>query len=257
MQLHYHRQGITDGPHSPVVLLHGMFGSRENLNGIAKSLVDHCDVIAIDLPNHGRSPHSPTLSYPGMAESVLALLGELAIEKYSIIGHSMGGKVAMQMAVTASEKLDKLVIADISPVTYDAKNNAVLEALKTLDLSTVANRKAADALLQPRITELGVRNFLLKSLVKTGQGLSWRFNLQALIDNYPNLNKGLEGDLSHDGPTLFVKGGDSDYIQAEHRPTIARYFPNSKAHIIKDAGHWLHAEKTDVFNRVVHRFLFA
>jgi esterase len=257
MSLNFHRQGQTDGSNKPVVLLHGLFGSLENLNGIAKSLHGRCEVIAIDLPNHGRSPHSNSFSYLKMADQVMLLMDTLGLDKYSIVGHSMGGKVAMQLAITAPKKVEKLVIADISPVAYSPKHNIVLEALKRIDLATVANRKAADVLLQPFIEELGIRNFLLKSLVKTPDGMAWRFNLQALIEHYPNINKGLEGRDSYSGPTLFVKGGKSDYIEAAHRPDIFHYFPNSKAHIIKDAGHWLHAEKPEQFNRIVSAFLFS
>ena len=261
MSLHYvfkeQSQDQTHVQHSPVVLLHGLFGSLENLNAIFKSLQPCCDVIAIDLPNHGRSKHVDTVSYVQMSEAVSELMAELGIDKFSIVGHSMGGKVAMQLALSKPQCIDKLVIADIAPVAYTPKHNEVLEALKALDLSSVNNRKAADILLQPVIPELGVRNFILKSLIKTDNNMAWRFNLQGIIDNYANLILAPISDGAYPGPALFIKGENSDYIEAQHRPAIVRLFPNSKAHVIGNAGHWLHAEKPEQFNRIVHRFLFG
>ncbi len=265
MSLHYvykehskeNGQSQTSTQHSPVVLLHGLFGSLENLNAIAKSLQPMCDVIAIDLPNHGHSEHVNTVNYGQMSDAVSELMNELNIDKFSIVGHSMGGKVAMQLALNNPHCIDKLVIADIAPVAYPPKHNEVLEALKDLDLSLVNNRKEADVLLQPLIKELGVRNFVLKSLVKSGTGMTWRFNLQGIIDNYANLGLAPVSNETFDGPTMFIKGEDSDYIEAQHRRQIVQLFPNSKAHVIGGAGHWLHAQKPEQFNRIVHRFLFG
>jgi esterase len=265
MSLHYlHKERFKEygqehphTQHSPVVLLHGLFGSLENLNATAKSLQSVCDVIAIDLPNHGRSKHVDTVSYVQMSEAVSELMAGLDIKKFSIVGHSMGGKVAMQLALNNPLRIDKLVIADIAPVAYPSKHNEVLEALKALDLSSVNNRKEADVLLQPVIPELGVRNFVLKSLIKTDNTMAWRFNLQGIVDNYANLNLAPIGDSVYQGPALFIKGENSDYIKTEHRPAIVQLFPNSKAHVIGGAGHWLHAQKPEQFNRIVRRFLFG
>ena len=253
MQLHFNRKGQGE----PVVLLHGLFGCHENLNSIARALSGDYDVIAIDLPNHGRSEHYDGFSYGKMADAVANLLQSLGLDSYHLIGHSMGGKVAMQLAIRSPEKVRKMVVVDIAPVQYQSKHAGILKALEALDLSTIASRKAADARLAESIEEPGIRGFLLKSLNLSEDTPRWRFNLQAILDFAPNISDGIEGHGSFEGPVLFVKGGKSSYIESSHRPAIMRYFPNSKAHVLSDAGHWLHAEKPEQFNRIVQRFLFA
>lgn len=256
MPLHHHIDGKTDSSHPPLVLLHGLFGSFENLGTVARALQSHTRVVSVDLPNHGRSAHSDTFSYKEMTQQLLQLLDELDIEQASVLGHSMGGKVAMQLAVENPQRVAKLVVADIAPVSYEPKHNTVLAALNQVDLATISNRKDADSQLARLIEEPGVRAFLLKSLVKGEQGFHWRFNLKLIAEQYGTISQGLEEQGQYPGPTLFVKGGNSDYIKAQHKADILRYFPNSKAHIVNDAGHWLHAEKPEAFNRIVQRFLF-
>jgi esterase len=255
MKLHFHRQGQTNSPHSPVILLHGLFGSFENLSSIAKALYHNFDVICVDMPNHGRSEHSDDFNYNQMTLALLSLMDELQINRFSLLGHSMGGKAAMQLAINHPQMIDKLIVADMAPVAYQPQHNQVIKALQSVNLSQLSNRKAADNIMQSLISEAGVRHFLLKSLIKTDNAMCWRFNLDAITKNYANIIQGLDGDGCFEGPTLFIKGANSDYIQASHRTAIGQYFPNSKAHVINDAGHWLHVEKPEQFNRIVNRFL--
>jgi len=263
MQLNYHLQGASDQNNTPVVLLHGLFGSLENLNVIARPLQQHTQVLAIDLPNHGRSPHCDTLDYPMMAEQVLALLNQLKFDKVNLLGHSMGAKVAMHLALNHHDKVEKLIVADMAPVQYSPKHNDVLDALNAIDLTTVKTRKQADEQLAQYIEELGVRQFLLKSLAPNSDktddknAMQWRFNLKAISENYQALTLGFDEHLQYKGPTLFIKGELSGYIQAKHRPTIAKLFPNSRGHVVNDAGHWLHAQKPEQFNRIVNGFFLA
>jgi esterase len=253
MHLNFHRQG--QGP--AIVLIHGLLGSRENLNGIAKSLAKNFDVIAVDLPNHGLSPHRNEISYHLMAADITQLMTDLGIEKYALLGHSMGGKVAMQLAIDHPEKVKKLIVVDVAPVAYPAKHNNIFNALGEVDLTALGSRKDADRFLQPLIPEHSVRQFLLKSLVRQNDRFIWRFNLKGLMKNYHHISKSIHGNGSYLGPTLFVKGGNSDYIAPQHRPSVLNHFPNSKARIISDTGHWPHAEKPELFNRVVNSFLLS
>jgi esterase len=254
VQLSYQQQGPTDTNQPPVVLLHGLFGSKENLNGIARSLHEHTNVIAIDLPNHGQSFHIESFDYPMMAQAVINLMDQLDIPRFDILGHSMGGKVAMQIAFDHPERVNKLIVADMAPAHYDPQHNTVLDALSSLELKSVTSRKQADEKLTPLIEEAGVRSFLLRSF--DSKNHLWRFNLPAIVDNYSKLTQGFS-EQKFNGPTLFIKGELSAYIQAKHKEIIIKHFPNSRAHVIGGAGHWLHAQKPQQFNRVVQRFLFS
>ncbi len=257
MSLYYHRDGQPAESAPTVVLLHGLFGSYDNLGVVARALYTDFDVISVDLPNHGRSPRSSEFNYASMSQNLLALLDELEVEQFALLGHSMGGKVAMQLAIDHPERVSKLIVADIAPVAYEPKHNEVIEALNQVDLSSITGRKDADTCLAQYISEAGVRSFLLKSLFRDDLGFHWRFDLKLITQCYPEVAKGLNGNGHYLGPTIFIKGGDSNYITAEHKALITQYFPNSKAHIISDAGHWLHAQKPEHFNRIAARFLLS
>ena len=177
MQLNYKQ--IGQGP--DVVLINGLFGSLENLNVIAKPLSEHFCVTNVDLRNHGLSPHSGEMDYLAMANDIVELMAKLKIQKAHLVGHSMGGKVAMQVALTHSELVDKLVVLDIAPVSYPARHTQIIEALNSVKNADISDRKQADLVMQPYIEELGVRQFLLKSLYKNDAGkFVWRFNLSVL-----------------------------------------------------------------------------
>ena len=252
MQLNYKQLG--QGP--DVILIHGLFGSLENLNVIAKPLSEHFTVTNVDLRNHGLSPHSDEMSYPAMAKDIVELLQHLNIKKAHIIGHSMGGKVAMELALTQPELIEKLIVLDIAPVTYPPRHTKILQALNAVASEHIEDRKHADHLMQPYIDELGVRQFLLKSLAKNEAGkLTWRFNLPVLDKKYSNILSNVNENNSCLCDTLFIKGNDSDYILPEYRTAIVTRFKNTKAKIIHGAGHWLHAQKPMAVNKAISDFL--
>lgn len=241
---------------TPVVLIHGLFGSLENLNIIAKAVSEHYDVINVDLRNHGQSAHDATHTYPNMAQDVIDTLASIDIHQAYIIGHSMGGKVAMQLAQMAPNLAKKLVILDIAPVSYHSRHDKIIAALGAVQDSSIHSRNDADTIMKQYIDELGVRQFLLKSLYKNEQGqFTWRFNLSAITRQYDQIINNIDANDSCLCETLFIKGSQSDYILAEHRDQIAKLFPNSKGKVIHGAGHWLHAEKPVAVNKSILDFL--
>lgn len=242
------------GEGDPIVLLHGLFGSLENLGVIARQLQDKFQIISIDLPDHGQSPRSKQFKYQDYAAAVVNTLHHLGMSQGGFLGHSMGGKVAMNIALSSPEIVTKLLVADIAPVAYEPRHDNVFCGLNAVDLSKIATRSDADKQMAEHINEAGVRQFLLKSLEKTAQGFGWKFNLALLQRDYHALSQGIESNTRFEGPTLFVKGGNSNYITAEHQAKILRLFPNATAKIINDTGHWLHAEKPFVFAGIAERF---
>jgi esterase len=251
------------GDGSPLIVLHGLFGSLENLGGISRRLQDQWQIHALDQRNHGSSAHTDTMDYPSMADDVLAYMDARGLEKAAILGHSMGGKTAMQLALRAPERVDRIIVADIAPVTYHPRHDAVLEGLTSIDLGSIRSRQDADRMLADHVAEPGVRQFLLKNLVRVADnerndypGLyRWRLNLPVIEQCYPKLAEAPEGNGPFEGPVLFIKGADSAYIQEKHRDSISRLFPNADLRIIAGTGHWLHAEKPDSFAALCRRFL--
>jgi len=250
--LNYEQRG--KGP--TVVLIHGLFGDADNLNSLARSLPDDYATLRIDLRNHGDSFHAETMAYAEMAADVIALLDQLKIKKAFFVGHSMGGKVAMQIALDHPDRVLAAIFADIAPVAYDARHTEILEALESVDLSQVSNRGDADKQLADRINSRGVRQFLLKNLRRQDDAYEWRLNLPAIHANYETIT-GFKADGCFAGPVLFIKGSESDYLLPEHQDAVAKRFPNAQIKVIDGAGHWLHAEKPRIFNRLVERFLVA
>ncbi|MEZ8143962.1 alpha/beta fold hydrolase [Enterovibrio sp. FF113] len=244
------------GEGHPLLLIHGLFGSLDNLGGLARVLAEHYKVYQIDLPNHGQSPRSEQVDYLSQANAVKAFLFQQGLDRVSVVGHSMGGKVAMMLAITCPDLVDQLVVMDIAPVAYQVRrHDAVFSGLNASVQSPISNRKEAEARLAEHIQEPGVRQFLLKSLAKQENGeFGWRFNVNALEVNYSDITD-WPASGKFDGDTLFMKGADSDYISAQHRDDIERQFPQAKAHVIANTGHWLHAEKPDTVARVITRFL--
>ncbi|PHI38263.1 alpha/beta hydrolase [Pseudoalteromonas sp. GCY] len=254
MQLNY--QQIGDQAKPSVFVMHGLFGSLENVNVVAKALAEHFNVINVDLRNHGRSFHDEQMSYPIMANDVKSLMDELKLDKIHLVGHSMGGKVAMQFAQLFPESINKLVVLDIAPVDYHSRHDAIIAALNEVQKSDVSSRSEADTIMSQYIETLGVRQFLLKSLAKNEEGkLAWRFNLDVITEKYDTITSNINETHSCLCDTLFIKGNNSDYILPEHREAIARFFPNARAKIIQGAGHWLHAEKPEAVNRSIIDFL--
>lgn len=251
------------GTGEPLIVLHGLFGSLDNLGGIARRLDDGWQIHALDLRNHGNSPHTDDMSYPAMAEDVVAYMDAQGLEKASILGHSMGGKVAMQVALAYPERVRSVIAADIAPVGYAPRHDEILDGLNNLDLSAVNSRRDADRQLAEYVDIPGVRQFLLKNLERipedqqtdTEQRFRWRLNLPAIDACYANIAAGPEGSGPFEGPVLFIKGGDSPYIQRDHEQTIRALFPAAELKVITGTGHWLHAEKPDTFAALCRRFL--
>ncbi|PKF50515.1 alpha/beta fold hydrolase [Enterovibrio nigricans] len=244
------------GNGEPLLLIHGLFGSLDNLGGLARVLAEQYKVYQIDLPNHGLSPRSLNVDYVSQAAAVMAFLDQQDLTCVSVVGHSMGGKVAMMLATQYPDRIKQLVVMDIAPVSYQVRRHdnvfAGLNASKQLPLRS---RKEAEAKLAEHIVDPGVRQFLLKSLARQEDGtFDWRFNVDTLEANYEDITGWTKLD-QFGGSTLFLKGSESDYISAEHRGEIEAQFPNAKAHVVANTGHWLHAEKPETVARVITRFL--
>lgn len=251
MKLNFNRQGR--GP--AVILLHGLFGSSSNLAKAAKALCDDFSVYQVDLRNHGLSPHCADMDYPSMAADIIEFMNDQNIEHANLLGHSMGGKVAMQVALNYPERVNKLIVADIAPVTYPHHHNPVLEGLQSLENSKLQSRQQADEKLAEFVFEAQVRAFLLKNLLRKQDGnYGLRLNLEAIVNHYEALGQAPTG-TPFNGPTLFLKGLDSAYIQTKHRDEVLTLFPAAKMQVISGAGHWLHSDKPDTFNRLVKQFL--
>ena len=246
-------QVIYDGPAgaTPLLIVHGLFGSARNWGAIAKRVSKTRKVIAVDMRNHGESPRASTQSYFDMASD----LAEVIDTPMDVLGHSMGGKAAMVLALEYPEKLHKLVVADIAPVGYAHSQMPMIEAMRSIDLSDVETRGDADRQMRNLVAEDGVRAFLLQSLAVTEK--RWRLNLDVLaaemdkIVGFPDVTGNFEGR------TFFLSGAESDYVRPEHRDRIRELFPSSVFAKIPDAGHWLHAENPRAFEAAVLTFLDA
>lgn len=225
---------------NPIILIHGLFGSLSNLAILAREFSQFYPVIQIDVRNHGNSPHSSEMNYAIMAQDILETLDFLKIHKFSVIGHSMGGKIAMQLASTAGERLEQLVVLDIAPFTYtESQHDAVFKALFAVKKANAENRQQATQIMREYLNEEMVIQFLMKSFNKD----HWLFNVDALFNHYSDI---LHWDVIQpwNKDALFIRGGASPYIHTEaHFDSIKQQFPNAKIQLIEHAGHWLHAEK--------------
>jgi len=236
-----------------VLLLHGLFGAGDNLGALAKALMHEFRVVQVDLRNHGRSPHSAAMSFAAMAADIAALQDTLGIARSHLVGHSLGGRVAMELALHHAARVQRLVVADIAPVAYAPHHSEIFAALRALDLQGIASRGEVDTQLAQSIPEIGVRQFLLKSLYKEGDHWCWRFNLPVLQASYANITAAQNGEPFM-GQTLFIRGELSNYIQPEYESTMRALFPHFTLKAIAGARHWLHGEKPEEFNRLVLQF---
>lgn len=253
MELNYKVFGEGD----PIIILHGMFGTLDNWQTIAKQLAEEYMVFIIDLRNHGRSPHSDKFSYSIMAADVHAFMEQNWIYQARIIGHSMGGKVAMKLATDYPDMVEQLIVVDIAPKDYEGNHQTIFEALFALDLDQLESRKEAEASLKTRIDSYGVRQFILKNLSinKDTQKYEWKMNLPVIYDAYQEILSATPFVDPYEGPTLFLKGGTSDYILPEEFETYKSNFPNAELQTIEEAGHWVHAEQPKAFLAAVRSFL--
>ncbi len=243
------------GQGEPVILLHGLFGSASNLGVVAKALAASFTVYTVDLRNHGKSPHNVHMNYAIMAADVLQLMDDQALASAHLLGHSMGGKTAMQIALSYPQRVSKLVVVDIAPIPYAHGHTNVIEGLTAVAETSIQSRQQADEILAQHVDDAGVRSFLLKSLTRTPQGhYVWQLNLEGIKANYDEVAKGNSG-TPFTGNTLFVKGGTSDYLLLEHKAAVMALFPKAQLKVIANAGHWPHAEQPELFNKLVLQFL--
>ena len=254
------QQFNTSGNH-PLVVIHGLFGAQDNWRSQTLVWAQDRHVITMDLRNHGMSAHDPLINYASMSEDVLESLDLLGLEHVDLLGHSMGGKVAMQLALNHPQRLRSLLIADIAPVAYEPYHQGILAGLNSIDLAVLKSRKHALDLLMEYEPDARVCQFLLKSLYKNAVGqFAFRYNLTAIKENYQAISAApktdvLSGEAAYTGPTLVLKGSNSPYILPQHKPAFDALLPNSQLKIMADCGHWLHAEKPELFCRLVTRFL--
>jgi esterase len=241
-----------DSAQPPLLIAHGLFGSARNWGVLAKRLSDSRRVLTVDMRNHGDSLRDGSHSYADLAADLAEVIGAHG-GVADVVGHSMGGKAAMALALGHPETVRRLVVADIAPVAYGHTQQPLIDAMRAVDLSVVERRGDADAQLAPLVPEAGVRAFLLQSLDVGAR--RWRLNLDALSANMAAILGWPELDGRYDGPALFLSGAASDYVLPAHRPAIKAMFPNAKFAKIPGAGHWLHAEKPKEFEAALRAFL--
>nr|WP_136252347.1 alpha/beta fold hydrolase [Ningiella ruwaisensis] len=288
--LFYQTHGKQSDNEPALVLIHGLFGNSDNLSVIRRHFEDSHFVVSIDLPDHGKSVRSQSFSFEDYTKRVCLLISELKIKHCVLIGHSLGGKVAMLVAKSlsnsqvsagatqngdrenknaqskgiqpketkhssASAIVDKLIVLDIAPVPYPARHHKVFKGLKAIDLQAISSRSDASNILANELEDKGTQAFLLKSLYQDDNGdWQWRFNLELIMRDYAQLSDWNESGLVYDGPTLFMVGGESNYVMPEHQSTILAQFPQATAKVVP-AGHWLHAQKPQIVNALITKFL--
>ena len=252
MELHYR----TLGKGQPVIILHGIFGTSDNWQTFGKQLAGNYQVFLVDQRNHGLSPHSDTFDYPAMAADLHQFIQQHQLENPVIIGHSMGGKVAMFYAVAYPEKLDKLVVVDIAPRNYPVHHQHILDAMSGVSLTSATSRKDIEEQLKPHLPDFGVRQFIMKNLKREDDNsFSWKLNLLAIKENIANVGLAVDNDAKVDRPTLFVRGENSDYIGSEDEELIRQIFPLAQIVTIENTGHWVHAEQPKALYEVLLKFL--
>ena len=233
------------GNGDPLLILHGLFGSRRNWLTLARRLAADARVIAVDLRNHGDSPHADNMDYPHMAADIHRLLDRLGIDQAAVVGHSMGGKVAMVFALLYPQRTSHLMAIDIAPTRYHSEFDGLIAAMLALPVQQLRSRQHADELLAASVSETGLRQFLLHNLVRADKGFRWRVNLAAIrnamedICGFPDCVT----TSQYRGRTRFVAGERSDYLQARHEETVRALFPGAELHVVPDSGHWVHADQ--------------
>ncbi|OON38936.1 alpha/beta hydrolase [Izhakiella australiensis] len=236
--------------HRPLVLIHGLFGNLDNLGVLARDIQHQRPVIMVDVRNHGLSPRSDEMDYTAMAGDLIDTLDRHNLEQVDVVGHSMGGKIAMALTALAPERIGQLAVMDIAPVAYQQRHHDdVFAALRAVTQAGVTTRSEASAIMRHSVNEEGVIQFLLKSFERG----EWRFNVEALWNNYPTLI-GWQPLPAWHGPALFIRGERSDYLKDEYRDALLAQFPAARAHVIAGAGHWVHAEKPQAVLAALRRF---
>lgn len=241
---------------TPLLVLHGLFGSARNWLSLSKRFGEHRHSYTLDMRNHGGAPWSDEMDYPAMAADILRFMDDRGFQRAAILGHSMGGKAAMTLALNHPGRVERLIVADIAPVTYQHTHAPYVAAMKAADLTGRTRRPEVEAQLVDAVPEAPLRSFLMQNLVLENGAFRWRVNLDAIgagmesLIGFPD-----PGDATYNGPALFIGGTASDYINGNSEPAIRRHFPNAKITMMPGLGHWLHAEKPDQFAELVEAFL--
>ncbi|WP_136466129.1 alpha/beta fold hydrolase [Flagellimonas onchidii] len=245
------------GEGQPLLILHGFLGMSDNWKSLGNQYAqNNFQVHLIDQRNHGKSFHSDDFDYGFMSSDVIQYMDHHQIERAHFIGHSMGGKTVMQLAVTNPDRISKLLVADIAPKYYPPHHQYIIDALGKLDLDSISSRKEADTVLSQYLPEFGIRQFLLKNLFWEEPGkLGFRFNFDVLKDKMDEIGENINSNEKYDGPTLFLRGDRSEYILPNDFSEIKKHFPNSEIETVSNAGHWLHAENPKQFSEKSLRFL--
>lgn len=260
MKLHFRDLGPKSGTDElPVVILHGLFGSGDNWLTFARTLSDSRRVVLPDLPNHGDSPHTDGVSYPLTAQLIFSFLEENGLTPCVLTGHSMGGKVAMALALEHTAAVERLCLVDIAPVSDPARHSEILAAMSEVAEAGVRSRRDADVIMKQRVSSERERLFLQKSLTEGEDGIyRWKLNLPVIRDNYARMLDWpykAEDGYRYEGPAWFIAGSRSKYVQPGHESSIKPLFPRARLVSVPDAGHWVHAEQPDAFAALFRRFL--
>lgn len=245
---------IQAGEGPPVVLLHGLFGAARNFGSIQRALAPRFRVVALDMRNHGDSPHGADMRYPTQAQDVRETLDALGIGTAAVVGHSMGGKAAMAMALLWPEAVGRLLVSDIAPVVYEHGNSTIAAAMAAIPLTGSLTRRDAEAALADAVPRADIRAFLLQNL-RFGAAPHWRIGLHEIAGAIADLEGWADFPGTFTGPALFVTGAKSDYVLPKHRQIIRGWFPRARFVAIKDAGHWVHADNPSGFLSVLQAFL--
>ena len=252
MKLNFKKMGAG----KPLIIVHGLFGSADNWFTIARELEKYFTLYLVDQRNHGDSPHTDEWNYTVMAEDLKDLMEEEGLSSAFFMGHSMGGKTVMTLALKHPELVDKLIVADIAPRFYPIHHQRILEGLNAIPVNDLKSRKEAEDILAQYIQTQGIRQFLLKSLGRGDNGgFIWKVNLPVITEKIANVGEAMDSNAHFDKPTLFMGGENSDYILETDKKDIEQLFPNSHLIYIKNAGHWLHAEQPAAVIETVRSFL--
>ncbi len=253
MRLHFKHY---PGPGPTLLILHGLYGHQGNWAAQARQLSQDFNVYALDARNHGQSPWADTMTLAEMAADVADTMRALALPKAHLVGHSMGGKTAMMLALTQPALVQSLCVVDIAPVAYQKASDGVIKALCDLELAELTSRVDADTKLAVSIPEKFVRDFLLANLQRSEDGgWRWRFNLPVLAASFKEVTAWPEGLHSYEGQVLFIKGEQSNYILPEHQAAVAQQFPHAQLKVVNGAGHWVHSEKPEAVLKLIKNFL--
>jgi esterase len=243
------------GQGKPLIILHGLFGSSDNWFSLAKVFAEHFTVYLVDQRNHGQSPQSDDFDYQLLTEDLAQFIHDHHLDKPDIIGHSMGGKTAMNFAVKYPDQIGKLIVVDIAPKQYPVHHDHILDGLHDIDLNTLTSRKEADTLLSRQVPEADVRQFLLKNLSRTSDGkFEWRVNIHAIDEHIEEIGAGMQYEGQFARPTLFIKGARSNYYAAGDEENILSIFPAAQF-VTLNTGHWVQAEDPKAFAETSLTFL--